>query len=219
MTTCNDETLQRLSALMDGHLDSQEAGEAVAEVLADPALKRRWAGYHAISDAMSQRRSAGADGLARRIAAALDAEPPMPASTGTRRAPTARRRPRPALMPVLALAASVAVLAVAVGLFLNLPGDRAVQRGGNELQARAPAVPPPAPATDGDGADGVIPVGQGGERRVADTTALTRLTWNDPRPQVERRLNGYLLNHNEYLATGVRGMLPYARVVGYEPND
>ena len=42
------------------------------------------------------------------------------------------------------------------------------------------------------------------------------MMWADARPAVEARLNGYLLNHNEYLAEGVRGMLPYARVVGYD---
>ena len=47
----------------------------------------------------------------------------------------------------------------------------------------------------------------------------TQMVWADARPAVEARLNGYLLNHNEYLAGGVRGMLPYARVVGYDARN
>jgi hypothetical protein len=54
---------------------------------------------------------------------------------------------------------------------------------------------------------------------LRDGAALTRMTWNDAAPAVEKRLNGYLLNHNEYLSGGVRGLLPYARVVGYDPRN
>lgn len=41
--------------------------------------------------------------------------------------------------------------------------------------------------------------------------------WNRVAPQVEQRLNGYLVNHNEYAASrGMPGVLPYVRIVGYE---
>lgn len=38
--------------------------------------------------------------------------------------------------------------------------------------------------------------------------------WERIEPQVEKRLSGYLVNHNEYAASrGVQGVMPYARVV------
>lgn len=38
--------------------------------------------------------------------------------------------------------------------------------------------------------------------------------WDRIEPQVEKRLSGYLVNHNEYAASrGVQGVMPYARVV------
>ena len=56
---------------------------------------------------------------------------------------------------------------------------------------------------------------------VTDTAPETTLAsdapeprWDRIEPQVEKRLSGYLVNHNEYAASrGVQGAMPYARVV------
>lgn len=56
---------------------------------------------------------------------------------------------------------------------------------------------------------------------VTDTAPGTTLAsdagephWDRIEPQVEKRLSGYLVNHNEYAASrGVQGAMPYARVV------
>ncbi len=45
------------------------------------------------------------------------------------------------------------------------------------------------------------------------------LRWNVGQPGVEARLNGYLVSHSEYLGNGLRGLLPYARIVGYEGRE
>ncbi len=42
--------------------------------------------------------------------------------------------------------------------------------------------------------------------------------WDTNQPELERTLNVYLVEHNEFASTGVGGMLPYVRVVGYD-ND
>jgi sigma-E factor negative regulatory protein RseA len=42
--------------------------------------------------------------------------------------------------------------------------------------------------------------------------------WDTNQPELERTLNVYLVEHNEFSSTGVGGMLPYVRVVGYD-ND
>jgi len=43
--------------------------------------------------------------------------------------------------------------------------------------------------------------------------------WNRIEPGVDKRLSGYLVNHNEYAASrGVQGVMPYVRIVGFENN-
>lgn len=44
------------------------------------------------------------------------------------------------------------------------------------------------------------------------------MRWNVDAPAVEERLNSYLVDHSEYLDNGMRGMLPYARIVGYDAS-
>lgn len=44
--------------------------------------------------------------------------------------------------------------------------------------------------------------------------------WRRQSPEVQARLNGYLVNHNEYaVSSGVQGVLPYMRIVGYDRQD
>jgi negative regulator of sigma E activity len=46
-------------------------------------------------------------------------------------------------------------------------------------------------------------------------TSVKRVGWDTQDPGVQRRLQGYLVSHSEYLGRGMRGMHPYARVVAY----
>ncbi len=43
--------------------------------------------------------------------------------------------------------------------------------------------------------------------------------WNVGQPALEARLNGYLVNHSEYVGYGMGGMFPYARIVGYARRE
>ncbi len=41
--------------------------------------------------------------------------------------------------------------------------------------------------------------------------------WDTQQPEVQARLNSYLVNHNEYsAATSIQGILQYRRIVGYD---
>lgn len=51
-------------------------------------------------------------------------------------------------------------------------------------------------------------------RQSVAVTGTTR--WSTDQPETERTLNSYLVEHNEFAATGVGGLLPYVRVVGYD---
>ncbi len=49
----------------------------------------------------------------------------------------------------------------------------------------------------------------------AGRTELAGMRWDVDRPDVEQRLNAYLVNHNGHTGNGMGGMLPYARIVAY----
>ena len=56
----------------------------------------------------------------------------------------------------------------------------------------------------------------------ADVSVVARASdeqWDRIEPGIDKRLSGYLVNHNEYAASrGVQGVMPYVRIVGFE-ND
>lgn len=202
------ELRESLSALVDGELTRAQAERVLDAVLRDPELREQWRRHHLIGAVLSGQTAAPryADGIAERVAAVLAADA---APRGPRYSPRYRRAWRPA-----ALAASLAVLAVVVGLHLADGG-----RDGDTLPTeQATAAMPDTAAAGASGARPTAPLAARSNKGVP-RTERTRMTWNDARPAVEARLNAYLLNHNEYLAGGVRGMLPYARVVGYDARD
>jgi sigma-E factor negative regulatory protein RseA len=54
---------------------------------------------------------------------------------------------------------------------------------------------------------------------IAAPAVAQELRWNVQQVAVEQRLNAYLVQHTEVLRHGMRGMLPYARIVGYRPSQ
>lgn len=106
---------EALSALADGELDAAEIRQMVDRLLNDPALRARWASYHAARAALDGTGAGrlGADFRAR-VAEAVAAEPAILAPA---------RPPRPArrwLTPVAAVVAAACVAVVAVGVVLAL---------------------------------------------------------------------------------------------------
>jgi sigma-E factor negative regulatory protein RseA len=182
---------EALSALMDGELPRDEAERVLDAVLAQPALRARWARYHQLGAALRGEAASGADGVATAVREALEREP-VPLLV---RAGTARRRP--AVWLGLALAASLAAVAVLVVLG---PGPEP----GIEPLATAPVERPPTRP-----APGAAPAAGGGER----------MAWQAAGPGLSKRLNAYLLDHSDYLSDGVHGLLAYARVVGYDDEE
>ena len=198
-----------LSALVDGELPHAQAERVLNRVLGKEELRERWRRHHLISAALSSQHSLVIpdDELASRVSLALDAEP-VPLRGRSR---AARR-----LSWMVGLATAAGVATVAVLVVLSVAKQQSTPS--NVPLAAFPASPRPdvpvqrvAPSVSTVLASNTSPTAQ-----VQDSgSSLTRMTWNDSRPAVEARLNSYLLEHNEYLADGVRGMLPYARVVGY----
>ncbi|OGI45957.1 MAG: hypothetical protein A2151_04575 [Candidatus Muproteobacteria bacterium RBG_16_65_34] len=102
------------------------------------------------------------------------------------------------LAPALKLAGGAAIAAsVAVVAILGLQ----TQQQPPERVAAKPAATVVAEARKGD------PV-RAGVRR-----------WDTREPEAESALNAYLVEHNEFAPTsGMNGMLPYVRVVGYDSD-
>ena len=89
-----------------------------------------------------------------------------------------------------ALAASVAVLAI-----LNVPNSLLTPRSTDNSLLVAAASSTPS------------------------SVASTNPHWDQAQPAIESRLNHYLTSHNEYsTSVGIQGVLPYARIVAYDPD-
>lgn len=121
---------------------------------------------------------------------------------------SARRRwSRPAAG--LALAAAVAMVALGGLRLLNTaPTTSPVSLASTAPGAVAPTLASTAPALASDARDTVMGLAQAGPFR-----------WSVAEPEVEQRLNRYLVNHSEVTRSGTHGVLPYARVIGYRGSS
>ena len=120
----------RISALMDGELDDKELSESLGAMRRDEDLRRQWSDAHLIGEALRNETRLDFD-ITASVMAALEQE----ATVLAPRVQTQRNR----MQPALALAASVAGVAVVAWLGL---GPTAEFASGDQL-ARAPvkAVP------------------------------------------------------------------------------
>lgn len=178
---------EQISALVDGELPEAEQELLLARLARDPDLKRSWQAYHLIGASLRNQLPDRTDqNLVARVGRALESDPPL-SDTGS-----GSTRMLPGMLKPLAglaIAASVAVVAV-------LTVQQLQPAGGN-----SPIVAS-APVTDARGGYARVDEGQGQQRLAS---------------QAPDYLNQYLVNHNEYAASsGIRGMLPYVRIVGYD---
>ena len=92
----------KISALMDGELDVEEATEAITQLKKTDELRGEWATYHLIGDALRQ--SVAMSDIAQRVSVQLAAEPTVLAPR--------LRLPQKAKVFALSAAASLAAVAV-----------------------------------------------------------------------------------------------------------
>ena len=197
------DTNEQVSAFVDGELRGPARSRVVDALYGSPELRCAWARFHLIGDAVRKVGPVpGAGSIAGSVNAALAAEPVVP----FRARP---RRPWLAPLPGLAFAAAIAAVAVLVVSGLDDGGARpppvaGAVPGGVAAAGAPPAVPDPAvPAP-------AVP------RPASAGSEAARRRWSGA-PDAEARLNVYLVNHNESAGDGVRGVLPYVRIVGYQP--
>ena len=168
---------EQLSAFVDNELSEFEERRLLGNMASDVQLRETWERYHLIRAVMRNELDLAADpALPERVTTGLREE----RQGGKWIHPTAK------VAGTLAIAASVAALAI-VGLYtLNQPASDQAKIAGNAT-----------PASD--------------NQRVAAAR------WTNAHPGTEKTLNTYLAEHNEYAAsTGMGGVLPYIRAVGYE---
>ncbi len=181
----------QLSALVDDHLADREIDLVLRRLSRDDDARSRWERYHLISDVIQGHLPAAFDtDFAARVRRAIEAEP-LPQPVG---------RPLPAwYKPVtgFGLAASVALVAL-FGLKLN------------QTDILQPAAPFAITPTTLSSPTAALPI---------QTVATTQPLVTPAREPVETRLTSYLVNHNGYASmNSVSGMLPYVRMVGYQPQ-
>jgi hypothetical protein len=203
---------EQISALMDSEVTADRRLQIVDKLLCEPRLVKAWERYNLISDVLRNNVCEAALGptfaAEKSIGRGAQDERPRDATPKAmrikgfsssyvakrvverlRQEPLVfRQRSAIPLKPALgfALAASVAIVAVLVG------GQRVSQHSlkGDDrptLQASAPS--------------------QKGLEMPPST--------GDQERAVKARLTSYLVNYSEYLDNGMRGLLPYARIVSY----
>ena len=217
------EANEEISAFVDGELRGPARDRVVIALYGNAELRRAWARYHLIGDAVRKAGPVpGACSISGKVGEALSGERVAPFEPRV-----SRRWTRP--LSGLALAASVAAVAI-----LGIRGLDGGHDGGvplpvagtsrHEAGAVGSAVPEPAarvaaaavagPRTPGVPAPDVMApdvMAMAARRPEAD-----RLQWSGAAPDAEARFNAYLVNYNEYAGSGVRGLLPYVRIVGYQ---
>ena len=194
---------ERLSAFVDGEREDPARDGIVEALYEDPELRRTWERYHLIGDAMRRTGPVpGADTIAREVGATLAGE------SVVRLKPRARRL---RLHPLAGLAIAAAIAGIAVlGLHRLDGGGVQPPQIADASRAESAAVISAPAAPDRPEVHVASVAG-----RPAGNEA-SRLQWSGVAPDAEARLNAYLVSHNEYAGDGVRGVLPYVRIVGYQ---
>ena len=197
------DTRERISAFMDGELRGSDCDRVVESLYASSELRREWARFHLIGDALRKTGPIpGAETIADRVRGEFARERIVHAG------PTFRRHVW-APLPGLALAASVAAVAILGVRSLDdgievrtVPSAASVR---HSVQAT-----PPARSDRGSRV-----------QRVASASAQRVLASAAGQPwsaAAGARINAYLIHHSEHAGLGVRGVLPFVRVVGYQSD-
>ena len=166
-----------ISAFVDDEIGAQDCEGVIDQLYGEPSAQKMWSRYHLIGHVISAHDGART--------------PSVEPDKVTALAPA--KRPINSPLVGLAIAASVALLAVILILRPAPPGATAEFTAAVEPAAR-PLAPMQVNSLTSVPASRVVPVGS-----------------------YDQRLNGYLVNFNEQRARlGVPGVHPYVRIVGFE---
>ena len=193
-----DKLHENLSALMDDDLSDQERDHLIAKIARDDELLVTWSGYHLIKDSLQgQVHDFTTKNLAASISQKIEQEPVilLPKS----RKPAQWQRP----LAGFAIAASVALVAVLGVRSIDAPTTSA------PLQTAQLDVPSRVTVAADISPEFALP-----SNPPATVEFVRAVPHNIPSGA---RLNSYMVNHYERKSNF--GVLPYVRIVGYEPRS
>ncbi len=189
------ENNQTISALMDDEHDSL----ALDKLIQDEDMQNTWSRYHLIGDCLRDSLTEQVDvRMAERVSQALQNEP-------TVLAPSSKSSFNFKPLAGFAIAASVAMVAI-----LGIQNSN--NNNGNVGVPAAPAIANNETAIPAE----TIDTFRFGESQVLPASIKS----DTPATLSSQRMNGYLVNHNEYRsASGMTGIPPYVRIVTIEPQS
>jgi len=215
---------EQISALVDGELDSDEQEFLLRRLAKDEGLQGKWHRYNLISDALQNHLPELVDtGLTKKINNVLEKEGSLHGSNLLSNSSGVAKKLVKSVAG-LSIAASVAVFSI-VGIqqynSLQVNDSLQVQNdvGSVNLASNAALLPAISNTTNVANRETLAavrqPVLQNGVSPVYIRVSGTR--WDHDQPKVGSRLNGYLVNHNEYTsATNLQGLVNYSRIAGYD---
>jgi len=193
-----DSMTEQVSALLDGETDLPHFRRVIDRLEQDAELRRRWEYYQLISDALHNNLPNSLDRrFAVRVMGALEAESVL-------KSPFLNWRPVFREAAGLAMVASLAAVTV-----LGVQWYRESSKLGEPQMAVINVQTPMRSVSLGEGPE-IHPEIHSGVNSGSGINANI----NDD------RLKDYLIDHSTYAAaTGMQGMMPYVRVVGYSSKS
>ncbi|MCG8426640.1 MAG: sigma-E factor negative regulatory protein [Chromatiales bacterium] len=207
-----DNTQQNLSALLDDELSPSEVDHLLEQMNKDQALRQAWGRYHLIGDAIrGEQTQTEVFSIAARVHESLQSEPaivskPKPVTQESTKREGNVHWFKPAVG--VALAASVAGAAVMIMPDFALNPDSTNQPSQLANTNSVPTVSKSATLQ------------QVAANRPQGYVLSSGTRWkNLSQPEIESKLNRYLINHNELASpAGMTSVLPYASFVSYDSN-
>lgn len=209
-----NKTIEEISMLMDDELDEHSRVRVIRKLKADNELKSCWEHYHLISEALRKNLPDYINpDFANRISNILLEEPAHQILQTTPAASVSRNR----MLTGFSIAASLAVVAVAVLLQLNRHNESPDQQLVATQEASNAAVINSATVLEGQATVASLSM----PNRSIDVRMEQLNPVNPDQQLAQARMYDYLIHHNEYAVTApVQGaMLPYARMVGYASGE
>ncbi len=206
---------EHVSALADGELETLLVGPTISALEANADLKSAWERYSLIGSALrGENISPEYRLIAARVAEQLVYEPTpisaaRPARLKARARPTEVLRSRRGHYAGVALAASAAFIAVYALPPLFTSSDPAPTSPARALAK--PPIPSPVPASLTPPASAQV------VSLSPSRTPEGSPRWHLADPALESKLDQFLVNHQASSSvSGIKGIFPYATVVGYE---
>lgn len=192
---------EQVSAFVDGEVDGRETTELLKLMKHDRHILDSWECYHLISDSLKKNLSSHVPvDFSERVSRALEDEPVV----------LAPRRITPRLSPFMKQVAGLGIAASVTAVAILGTQQYFMATGGATTVAEQRLAP------TSDQFERIAIPGTGTAVMPSGQQAMPASVAGTQRP-VPGNMNKYLVNHNQN-ASGVQGVMPYARIIGHTPE-